>query len=383
MERYKYIKNSLMEMYKRVIVVGAGVVGLYLSKKLADSGIEVKVFDGKKAVDQDSKKASGILSIRGIKRLKVDYSNSKINELYGAIIHSNSNSMQVKAKTAQAVVLDRGLLVKEMYKNAIAAGADVVLGKRINQKEIRIMQEDTSNIIVGADGAISTVANSFDFEPIKRYIFTYKAEYTFQNDGINRRKVELFFSQKIANKFFGWVVPYSNLELEIGIGTSSRANESSKKAFNRFLKNERIKEILDGSHNTGNYAGVIPVSRRRRTVIKNVMLVGDSAGQTKATTGGGIVFGLSCASIAVQSIIDNIRKGSGLNSYERKWRSRYGMDLWLHDKIYKYYSTFDKSFDRLIGISNILGLDSFLSKYGDMDSPRLMIKRFFLRDFSK
>lgn len=381
MERYKYVNIDLMNMYKQVNIIGAGVIGLYLAEKLANSGIKVSVYDSKKKIDQDSKKASGILSVKGIKRLKLDYSSSKINELNGAILYSNSRNIKVKSKITQAFVLDRGLLIKKLYKNAIAAGADVVLNKRLNPKDIRTMQENSSNIIVGADGVISTVANTLGFEPIKRYIFTYKAEYTHSNIE-DRNMVELFFSKKIVNGFFGWVVPYSNSKLELGIGTDSKAGESSKNAFDRFLKSERITEILKGSHNTDIHASIIPISRRKKTVRKNVILVGDSAGQTKSTTGGGIVFGMSCANIAAECITNNIKRGLNLGSYEKIWRRRYGTDLLLHDILHKYYSTFNKSFDRLIGISNSLGLNNFLEEYGDMDSPSLMIKRFLLRNRS-
>lgn len=370
-----------MNMHKQVNIVGAGVIGLFLAEKLANSGIRVSVYDGKKRIDQDSKKASGILSVKGIKKLKLDYYNSKINELNGAILHSNSNNIKVKSKTTQALVLDRGLLAKKLYKNAIDAGADIVLNKRLSPEDIRIMQENSSNIIVGADGAISSVANTFNFDPIKRYVFTYKAEYTHSNIR-DKRMVELFFSGKIVNGFFGWVAPHSDSKLELGIGTDDRIGESSKNAFDRFLQNERIKEILEGAHNTNIYASIIPISRRKRTVIKNVMLVGDSAGQTKSTTGGGIIFGMLCANITAHCIINNIKKGSNLNSYERMWRYKYGTDLLLHDILHKYYSTFNKSFDRLIRISNILGLNNFLGEYGDMDSPSLMIKRFLLRTHS-
>lgn len=127
------------------------------------------------------------------------------------------------------------------------------------------------------------------------------------------------------------------------------------------------------------HASIIPISRRRRTVIGNVMLVGDAAGQTKATTGGGIIFGMSCANVAVESISRNIERGTPLTYYESAWRRRYGLDLKMHDLLHTFYSDFGGSFSRIIGMGSRLGIDRFFSTYGDMDSPSLMLKRLFFR----
>jgi hypothetical protein len=40
----------------------------------------------------------------------------------------------------------------------------------------------------------------------------------------------------------------------------------------------------------------------------------------------------------------------------------------------------EKRFEALIKLARIFGAESFFSKYGDMDSPSLMVRRFFLRD---
>ena len=37
----------------------------------------------------------------------------------------------------------------------------------------------------------------------------------------------------------------------------------------------------------------------------------------------------------------------------------------------------------MITVMNALGIDKFLSAYGDMDRPSLILKRFFLRGFAR
>ena len=55
----------------------------------------------------------------------------------------------------------------------------------------------------------------------------------------------------------------------------------------------------------------------------NVLLAGDSAGQVKATTGGGVFFGAQCGLLAGKNF-------SEPEKYETEWRSKFGLDLALH-----------------------------------------------------
>ena len=52
-------------------------------------------------------------------------------------------------------------------------------------------------------------------------------------------------------------------------------------------------------------------------------IVGDAAGQVKATTGGGIVPGMGAAESLAQSIIEG-------KDYEKLWRKNIGFKIWIH-----------------------------------------------------
>ncbi len=364
-------------MRSSVNIVGAGAVGLYLAYRLAAEGIDVTVYDGKKDIRDRSDTASGILSKRGLGRFKIDYSDALMNELDGVVMHVNGKAMRVKATEPRAVVLDRGIFAEILMGMAEDAGAEVLLGRRLEKWQIIDMIAEKNRVVVGADGAVSAVASAAGLDRIREYILTYKAVF----GGIDVKdtgSAELFFSKSFADRFFGWTVPYSDSLLEAGLGISDSAKTSSKMAFSKFVE-EELGDIVSGAKSIGGHASVIPISRRRRTATDNVILVGDAAGQTKSTTGGGIIFGMACAEIAAKSISMHLRDGVKLSRYERMWRSRYGLDLKLHDALHAYYSNFQGSFGFFIGMAETLGLDKFFGKYGDMDSPSLMIKRFFMR----
>jgi flavin-dependent dehydrogenase len=235
------------------------------------------------------------------------------------------------------------------------------------------MGEEKGNIIIGADGAVSTVASAFDFPQIKDYVLTYKAEFK-AAEIPDIGMVGLYFSKSFAKGLFGWHVPYSKGTVELGLGVEHRAKITSSSAFRIFTESEEARSLIKiKGEALSKRASMIPISTRRQTAKRNVALVGDAAGQVKATTGGGIIYGCLCA----ESLVKVIEEGKPLAEYERRWRASYGRDLGMHRLAHSYYSKSD--LQRTFRMLKILGMDGFLGKYGDMDSPSLVLKRFLLR----
>jgi flavin-dependent dehydrogenase len=362
-------------MKKSVVIVGAGVVGLSLARDLALKGIDVTVYDANKRIFENAARASGILSVSGLQRIAIPYQKAEVNRLAGAVLHAGNETLHVKAERTMALVIDRCKLAEESLSEAKKAGAVTILGKRLYKDDVISIAKDKGTVLVGSDGAVSTVANAFSFPSIKEYVLTYKVEYEkarVEDPGI----VDMFFSN-IASRFFAWTVPYSKEKVEAGIGVGYFAKRNSADAFRSF---EKTNDMLVNAKRVKEWASIIPLSCRGVTVKGNVALVGDAAGQVKATTGGGIIFGVSCAKTLSDVIANHVKKGTPLSEYERAWRRKYATDLKLHNLLHKYYAGIDtKNFERLFRISKLFGAETFLSRYGDMDRPSAMIKKFFMR----
>lgn len=369
-------------MSKDVCIIGAGVIGLVLAKEVAKHGMEVEVCDMKRKVSDNADKASGILSKKGLDSTGINYNDAIVNTLDGAVIHSKNEQLRIKAKETKAFILDRAVLSEICKKEAEAEGVKISLGRKIDKKEIKELQKEYK-VVVGADGAVSTVANTFDFPNISDYILTYKSKCEVKQVK-DKNVVDLYFDNGITNRFFGWVAPHSNSVVEIGTGVDSEFKKNSKITFDEFIKNPDISNIIRGNEIINKQASLIPINTRKKTVIKNVMLVGDAAGQVKATTGGGIIFGVKCAKIAADAIWKNISYGKDLGAYETEWRRKFGADLYIHKLIHNYYSMLGNSqMDMLLKTIKVFKGEEFFSKYGDMDSPKEMIKKFFFRDLVK
>ncbi len=361
----------------KVVIVGAGVIGLALAGELSRMGIHTEVYDKKKSIAYGAEKASGVLSIDGLNASGLPYSKSILNTLDGAVLYAGSQKLVVKSKTPKAYVIDRARLLQDTLESAESAGAAVTLGRGVSKDEL-LKIASSGDIVVGADGAISYTASAFGFPGIGEFALTYKATYK-HAELIPKDMVELVFSNATPG-FFGWTVPYGNGIVEIGVGASTKAKKNSSKAFQEFSKSDVVLAHIANAEKISGYASLIPLSTRSITVKGNVALVGDAAGQVKATTGGGIIFGVACAKILARSIGETISKGTSLEAYEKRWRKAYGHDLKLHALAHAYYSSLNtKNFETLFKLSRLFGLEGFLGKYGDMDSPSKIIRRFFLR----
>ena len=358
-----------MRMRSGVSVVGAGTAGLISAKRLAGLGIEATVYDQKRELGVPVR-ASGILSVSGLSGLGMDYGRAVTNTLYGARIHAGRRVMEVKSGERVAHVLDRKRLNDLCHDEAVANGAEVVLGERISGSRMEDLSRE--GILIGADGAVSGVARHFGMGEIDRYCLTYKAEFNVEPE--NAGLVDLFFDNRITRGLFAWFCPNSRDVLEIGVGIDSRFG-NAKEAFDRVMATGHASEAVGGARPISEGASIIPMSLRERMADRKrkVMLVGDAAGQVKPSTGGGIVFGGNAAIMAARAAKEELEGGDGIGNYEKEYRRRYAFDTALHAMANRVYSGMgEKGLGYLIGMFNLVGTGSFLAKYGDMDMPTLI-----------
>ncbi|VVB76633.1 Digeranylgeranylglycerophospholipid reductase [uncultured archaeon] len=363
-------------MRDKVAVIGAGTAGLIAAKTLCELGIGATVYDQKRRLGFPPM-ASGIVSIKGLEGLGIDYARAVTNTLYGADIHAGREVMHIMSKKPMARVLDREKLNIACYDECVSKGARIFTGRRLGPKDFEDLHKD--NIIVGADGAVSAVARHFSMGAIRRHVLTYKAEFNVSPH--DPRKVDLFFDNAVSPGLFGWMCPNGRDVLEVGVGIDSR-HGNSRSAFDRLMRLGEVREAVGSAKAYGEYASIIPMRTIRHMVKENeeVLLVGDAAGQVKPTTGGGIVFGGNAAKMAARAIRDHVESEKRLGEYETAFMKRFGGDLAMHRAISVFCSRMGT--DRLAALvkaGKFMGAEGFLSRYGDMDRPSLMLKRFFLR----
>jgi flavin-dependent dehydrogenase len=293
------------------------------------------------------------------------YSKVCYNALTGTDVHlPNGSVLKIRAKQVMAYVFDRAKYDVLAADAAKKAGAKIILGKKPKISGLK-------GAIIGADGVTSDVAREFRFPPIRKYVFCYQED--LENASVpDAEIVDVFVCNAILPGFFAWAIPLGKDRVRLGCGVGEHAN--AKLALEKLIKKEKIlQNMLDGSRKFDALGGVIPMHIREKTVKGRVMLVGDAAGQAKPTTGGGIYFGSMCGRIAGE-VAANAKKESELLQYEKKWRQLYERDLVLNRRIRELSNKLgDGEICAYAGIAKTLGIEGFLSNFGDMDSPTRML----------
>ncbi|NYZ76895.1 NAD(P)/FAD-dependent oxidoreductase [Candidatus Micrarchaeota archaeon] len=337
-----------------VHVVGAGPAGCIAAINAIGAGHSVFISE-EHGPDGFPKNCSGLFSIEGLETLKkyVDYSRFVINGIRGADIYFDDVLFKVRRKEAVAYVCNREGIDKSLAMNAEGRGAKIFYGERITGNF-------RSNNIIGADGANSVVAENFEFPRIGRYVATLQRVINYKKE--ENDTVDVYLSSKIPG-FFGWIIPHSEERAEVGVGVELPNNV--RKAWNHLLKLKKIE--AENPHGS-----VIPVEIRKRAGKeiggRRVVLVGDAAGQTKATTGGGVIFGAWCAEIAGREALKP-------RWYDLEWRARYGHEFILHRKIRDYMNGLNDRELREFGEKlNRMDLNGYLEKHGNMDKPSGLLK---------
>jgi digeranylgeranylglycerophospholipid reductase len=101
-------------------------------------------------------------------------------------------------------------------------------------------------------------------------------------------------------------------------------------------------------------------------------VVGDAASQVKPTTGGGVIFGLTCARIAGEVAYEAVKmqdfSEAFLSRYQSRWKRLVGFDLAAMLRMRRMLNSLsDSRIDGMIDLCRKLGVDSVLEKVGDLD----------------
>ncbi|MDD5551770.1 MAG: NAD(P)/FAD-dependent oxidoreductase [Candidatus Pacebacteria bacterium] len=325
-----------------LIVVGGGAVGLFLSKEFAKKGKSVLLLERKKEIGQ--KLCSGLVSSNILNYIpKDDFGFFLEKEINGAKLWIEKSPFFFKGK---AFLFDRNKFDIYLKEEAEKYGVKILTEEsisNISEKEDFVEISSTTGsifrgkILAGCDGAVSLIARNVNL-PQQKKLLLGLIVFSEKKKDVKEDFVELFFSKKFSG-FFAWKIPRKK-SVEWGIALKKDKNPREKLEI--FLKEKKIpyKDIK---------AALIPYFPIKKTITKRVFLCGDSAGQIKPYTGGGLVYGFSCAKIA-SNTIDNF-ENPNLEEYEKKWRKFLMKEIRTGDLFRKFYSL--PNFAKKIGLSLI------------------------------
>jgi digeranylgeranylglycerophospholipid reductase len=363
-----------------VVVVGAGPAGSSTARWAARNGARVLMLEKRQEI------GSPVRCGEGISRAWLDSVDLKLDsksvacEVKGAkIVSPNGTPFYLSEKMAGnevGIVLDRVFFDKLLAKNAVKAGADLMLktsvtgllkedGKvtGVRTRSYGHTREVRCGCVVGADGYESQVGRwaGINTSLAPRDVTTC-LQYRLTNIEQEHEYCQ-FFLGSVAPGGYVWIFPKDEDTANVGLGVQlSKLKEPGevKRYLDRFIEKQpglskgRPLEVVSGA--------VSVCAPIEQTVTDGLLLVGDSARQIDPITGGGISNSCKAGRVAGEVLAKATKEkdfsAKSLQRYENGWR-----DL-LEDHLYrnwmakeKLVTLSDETFDKIIETLNDVGVE--------------------------
>ncbi len=206
-----------------------------------------------------------------------------------------------------------GAVIVEGLVTTITPSGDGFTIKTLNDKVAPII----ARRIIGADGANSKTADELHFPPNELKVIAMQQRFRY-TPAIEKFSdiVEIWFDGEVSPDFYGWIFPKAD---HLAIGTGTEDNRHNIKALQkRFVEKIGIieKPYLDE-------AAKIPMKPRKSFTQEKAILIGDAAGLVTPANGEGIFFAMRSGKLGALAMIEHLKKGSSLSSYEKEFRKLY------------------------------------------------------------
>jgi digeranylgeranylglycerophospholipid reductase len=301
------------------VVGGGSIAGLTFAAEAARRGARVLVAE-EHAVIGEPEKCDGLVSLRGLRRYGYEPRPEVVqNQILSAVIHSPSGRhFPVNASALDVVVLHRSAYDRQVAEAAASAGATIMTGRRVMGTG---EEEGSVSVDLGGETVRSKYyvdATGPSSSPPRGILPA--AKYEVEGEWIRQPAVELFLDAELYPGFFAWVIPYGRNRAKVG---AAGRGISPFRALDAFLSGRPSKILRKVSAPI--YVGG-PVDN---FVVGRTILVGESAGQVKPTTAGGIMTSIGGAVAAAHWACASVRGGNLrlLSNYQKDWGSRFMKEM--------------------------------------------------------
>jgi len=369
-----------------IVVVGGGPCGSFAALTAAKLGAEVVVLEEHNEIGVPHH-CAGLLSISGLKRVSLRLPEEVIeNRIKGAVFYSPScKELVIRRDAPVCYVINRKLFDKHLAKLATRSGVQFRLRSRVKSlifdsqfvsgvvvKKKEIDETIASRLVIDAEGCSSILLKKAGLETLDKHMVVnaIQAEVN-RADEIDLDTVEVYLGRKYAPSFFAWIIPRRDASAKVGLATK---RGDPRDYLRRFMKHHpvaskklRKAKVSDMSLHPIPLGGMIP-----KAYSNGLLVVGDAASQVKPTTGGGVVFGLSCSKIAgevaSEALKENDLSEAFLSRYQDRCRNLVGSELLMMRQVRRLLNRLsDEKVDKTIELCRRLEVNRLLEESGDMD----------------
>ena len=366
-----------------IIVVGGGPCGSYSAYTAAKLGAEVTVCEEHEEIGAP-KHCAGHLNVSSLERLGIRVPRAAIeNEIKGAVFCSPSGKEFVlRCRAPVTYVVNRELFDKHLADLAVKSGVHYRLKSRVKSlifdsgsvKGVALKGEERleANVVIDAEGCSSALLKKTGLKGLESSMIVrgIQAEVDGAED-VDEDMVEVYFGKNVAPGFFAWIIPRKDGSAKVGLATRVG---NPRDYLRRFMEKHPVaSKKLKKSRTTYTSLHPIPLEGPLpKTYSGGFLAVGDAASQVKPTTGGGVIFGLTCARVAGEVAYEAVKRQdfseAFLSRYQSRWKRLVGFDLAAMLRMRRMLDSLsDSRIDGMIDLCRKLGIDSVLEKVGDLD----------------
>jgi digeranylgeranylglycerophospholipid reductase len=337
------------------LIIGGGPVGSYVASGLARHGHSVAVLEQKDEIGSGVC-CTGIISRECFDRYCPD-PGPVLTAARSARFYSPSGGcLSLERDTTQAYIVDRGPFDRMMAGVASKSGARYFLGSRVVTvsrdpgglwvlKDLSGVRVWRSRSLVLACGNRPALTRAAGMGSLDSFLFAAQVEVNTSIDG-----VDVYFDQRMAFGGFAWLVSTAGGHGLAGVMARCNCRSLLQGLLDRWGKAGKVSEVIGPVRQK-----TVPLSTLPVTYGKGVIAVGESAGQVKPTTGGGIYFGFLCGEVAVDVIHRALNahdlSAQRLAEYEKVWRSLIGSELRFGYRLRSLYSQLDdRQLDQIMAL---------------------------------
>jgi len=333
-----------------VIVVGAGPAGSMTALTLARLDVSVLLLDRKTEIGVPDKCGEFVPHLDEMRKLA-----PKVNDLEGlfnppdhcVVNHTKHVKFVFPHREIEipfkGLVVERKIFDKHLANEAARAGAHVAAftkvtglldrGEGVRVRTIDGFKDVKSRIVVAADGAYSMLARNAGL-PVSQDPLDYGVGYHYEMVGVDHDPdyVDMYVGEDISPGTYAWIIPKGEDVANVGTGVRvpfMRKGLTIRDYQHNFTKRHAAaSKKLVRAQTTAVKAGCIPVGGPMdRTSTHSLVAVGDAAGHTISTVGGGIPPALICGRLAGRAVAKTLLDGEPLQAYDSMWREELGETL--------------------------------------------------------
>jgi len=377
-------------------IIGGGPIGSYAALNLAKLGVQVTVFEEHSEIGLPSH-CAGHISIRSLRSLGLyPLPNGIVENTFDTANFYSPTGIKFSLHLSQQVTttLDRALFDKYLAEKAKSAGAQFVLNARVQSlikadgfvKGINVLRNTQkeekvySKITLDAEGISSRLLKEAGLTALNPKGLVYAVEVEVENvRDIESKAVEVYFGKSYAPGFYGWLIPKNDGTAKVGLAT----NQGNPRKFLNVLmsKHPVASKQLGGAKITKiGYHAITLGGPIERTYANGFLAVGDCASQVKPTTGGGVIFGLTCAKIAAQTVNEALQKGDVscdfLQIYQKRCSEVLHFDFSVMLRLRRFLDSLpDEKLDEILRFCGKMGVDKALRDVDEIDfQGKLMLQ---------